>query len=276
MKSMTKPCYLTCIPKKYRISENVLKQAEKIVAEKDKNKKAGRPPIDSRRALSGIYYILRTGAQWNALPQCFGSCSAVHRYFQYLVRIDFFTDLWTAEIYEYDEQKGLDMKNQSADCAQTKAPLGGLATGPSPVDRAKRGSKRSVIVEGNGIPIGLAVGGANIHDSKLFCETLKSIPNNLEKPQAQKMRLDAAYDSEEVRTGLFNSNYLPRIAPNQRRKSKPKNNPYADEPKLRWVVERSHSWANRFRRILIRWEKKMPNFVGMLQFCFAITISGKL
>lgn len=55
------------------------------------------------------------------------------------------------EIEKYDKEKGLDMKNQFMDCAHTKPRLRGLETGSSTVDRKKIGTRRSVIVEGNGI-----------------------------------------------------------------------------------------------------------------------------
>jgi len=276
MKSMTKPCYQSCISKKYLLPAQLFETATKIIAEKASQQKLGRPKIDSKKALSGIYYLLKTGVQWNALPRCFGSSSAVHRYFQYLVLLNFFDTIWKVEVKNYSDTHGLDMKNQSGDCAHTKAPLGGAATGKSPVDRKKLGTKRSVIVEGNGVPIGLAVGPAQLHDSKLLPATLASIDHAIERPRLQKMQLDAAYDDNEVRIALFNYNYVPRIAPNQRRSKKTKYYAYSEELNTRWVSERTHSWSNRFRHILVRWDKKLANYEAMLHFAFASIIFAKL
>ena len=72
------------------------------------------------------------------------------------------------------------------DGAITKAPLGGEGTGPNPTDRAKSGTKRSLLVEGNGIPIGVAVDGANTHDMKLTGRTLESIVMERPDPTPDK------------------------------------------------------------------------------------------
>ena len=67
----------------------------------------------------------------------------------------------------YDELKGLDWSWLSMDGAMTKSPLGGgEKTGPNPTDRGKGGVKRSLLTEAQGIPVGLAVDGANRHDMK--------------------------------------------------------------------------------------------------------------
>ena len=71
-------------------------------------------------------------------------------------------------VARYDGLVGLDWEWQAMDGAMTKAPLGKEKTGPNPTDRAKRGVKRSLLVEGHGIPIGLEVEGANRHDFKMF------------------------------------------------------------------------------------------------------------
>ncbi len=85
----------------------------------------------------------------------------------------------------------------SMDGAMTKAPLGGKKTGPNPTDRGKDGVKRSLLTEGYGVPIGLAVDGANGHDMKLVRPTLESIVVERPQPthdQPQGMCLDKGYD----------------------------------------------------------------------------------
>src|SRR6266702_3510465 len=75
-------------------------------------------------------------------------------------------------------------------------------TGPHPTDRAKRGVKRSLLVEGHGIPIGLAVEGANRNDFKMGRATLESLPIERPKPtpeEPQHLCLDKGYDYDEVR-----------------------------------------------------------------------------
>ena len=72
----------------------------------------------------------------------------------------------------------------------TKAPLGGKGTGPNPTDRSKSGTKRSILVDGNGIPLAVAVAGANRHDMKLAEPTLKNIV--IERPRPTKKKKASA------------------------------------------------------------------------------------
>ena len=81
------------------------------------------------------------------------------------------TPVWAQGLGEYDGLVGLDWEWLAMDGAITKAPLGGKKTGPNPTDRAKRGTKRSVMTEASGIPVGVAVDGANRNDFKMARET---------------------------------------------------------------------------------------------------------
>jgi len=126
-------------------------------------------------------------------------------------------------------------------------------------------------VEANGVPVGLAVEGANRNDMKMVGETLESIPVERPEPtpeQPQGMCMDKGYDYDEVRQIVEEFGYTAHIkargeeAQEIKRKAKFK--------ARRWVVERTHSWMNRFRGILIRWCKKPENYIAMLHFAFAI------
>ena len=79
--------------------------------------------------------------------------------------------MWRVSLEEYDELKGIEWKWQAVDAAIKKAPLGGQATGPNPTDRAKRGTKRSLLVEANGVPLAIEVGPAQRHEVKMLAET---------------------------------------------------------------------------------------------------------
>jgi putative transposase len=227
-----------------------------------------------KRAISGIYYVLTTGIQWNALPRCFGSCSAVHRLFQKLTAVEFFKYLWYEELDQYNKNQGLKLKTQAIDCIYIKAPLGQEKTGKSPVDRRKLGTKRSILTDGNGIMIGCAIGSANQHDSTLFIDTLNSMPQHIIQPRYKVMYLDLAYDSTLIRTILFNHAYIPRITKNTRRsKNKIRLMPDGYE---RWFVESSHSWLNRFRKLFIRYEKHASNYLALVCFAATIVIFNKM
>lgn len=156
----------------------------------------GRPAANRRKVMSGILYVLRTGCQWNALPkEKYVSGKTAHRYFQRWVRAGVFRRMWIAGLTQYDALKGIAWKWQAADGIMTKAPLGGGKTGPNPTDRGKRGTKRSLLVDEHGVPIGMVVSGAHTPDGRLLAETLASIPVEPPSPQAtpQNLCLDKGY-----------------------------------------------------------------------------------
>jgi len=178
--------------------EPLLPQAKSRYRGRGKHRKhiGGQPAAQPRRLMSGILYILRTGCQWNALPKAtYGSGKTAHRYFQRWVRAGVFRRMWAAGLTDYDELKGIAWKWQAADGTMTKAPLGGGKTGPNPTDRAKSGTKRSLLVDERGAPLGLVVSGANTTDGKLLEATLASLPIERPDPHAtpQNLSLDKGY-----------------------------------------------------------------------------------
>src|SRR3954453_14239759 len=118
------------------------------------------PRVGDRRAMDAIFFVLRTGCQWNALNAT-GICSSssAHRRFQEWTTAGVFVTLWAIGLQEYDALKGLDWSWLAMDGAMTKAPLGGERTGRNPTDRGKLGTKRSLLTEAAGVPVGLAVEG---------------------------------------------------------------------------------------------------------------------
>ena len=220
--------------------------------------------------LDAIFYVLRTGCQWRALPRSLGASSTVHERFQGWVEAGVFRRLWTSGLLEYDDRVGIDWEWQAMDGAMTKAPLGGESTGRNPTDRGKQGTKRSLLVEGRGVPIGLTVDGANRHDMKLVERTLETLPLARPKPtpeQPHHLCLDKGYDYAAVRQTVLDFGYTAHIvARGQERHAKQHVPGYRAR---RWIVERTHSWMNRFRRLLIRWEKKIDHYVAFLHFACA-------
>jgi putative transposase len=232
----------------------------------------GRPRVADRRCADAIFYVLRTGCQWKALDLtdlCPGSTA--HDRYQEWVQADVFLELWQIGVEQFDELKGIDWEWLSMDGAMTKAPLGGEETGPNPTDRGKSGVKRSLLTEGQGVPLGLAVDGANRNDIKLVRETIESIVVERPQPTAehpQGMCLDKGYDYQEVRDTLQEFGFTAHIRSRGEEAKSIKEK--AGQKARRWVVERAHSWMNRFRRILIRWVKKPENYIAFLHFACAL------
>src|SRR5262249_44758720 len=140
-----------------------------------------RPPVDDRQAMDAIFFVLRTGCPWNALNET-GICSssAAHRRCQEWVEADVLVALWEQGLVEYDALQGIDWAWLAMDGAMTKAPLGGKKVGKNPTDRGKSGTKRSLLTDGSGVPIGLAVDGAKRNDFKMTRETIEQIA--IERP----------------------------------------------------------------------------------------------
>ena len=154
----------------------------------------------------------------------------------------------------------------------TRAPLGGRWVGKNPTDRGKLGAKRSLLVEADRVPVGLTVEGANRHDKKLAMATPESIPVDRPEPTPgipQRMCLDKGYDYDDTRASVaeFGVTAHARARGEEAEELKREAGQKAHR-----VVERTHSGMNRFRRVLIRWEKTVENYFGMLQLiCARIT-----
>lgn len=149
--------------------------------------------------------------------------------------------------------------------------MGGKSTGKNPTDRGKSGAKRSLLTDAAGIPLGLVIAGANRNDFKLTRQTLESIPIARPQPSEetpQGMCLDKGYDYDEVRALLQEFGFTAHIRARGEEAQAIKQE--AGYKARRWVVERTHSWMNRFRRLLVRWEKKPTAYLAMLHFACAL------
>ncbi len=149
-----------------------------------------------------------------------------------------------------------------------RLPWEGKKTGPSPVDRGKQGARRSIVTEGGGLAVGVVAAGANRNDFKLARETLESIPVERPAPalsRPQGMCMDKDYDKAEVYALLEEFGFTAHIRTRGEEALAIKRK--ARYKARRWVVERKHSWMNRFRTILIRWNKKADNYLGLLHLC---------
>ena len=147
----------------------------------------------------------------------------------------------------------------------------GKKTGPNPTDRAKGGVKRSLLTEGHGVPVGLVVAGANRPDLKLVEETVDSLIVKRPRPtktRPQGMCMDKGYDYAAVREIVQEFGFTAHMR--ARGEEAQALNRQAGFKARRWVVERTHSWMNRFRRVLIRWDKKVENYLAFLHFACAL------
>lgn len=275
--------------KPWTVSDEFWERVEPLVPKAPSRARGGRPRMSNRKAFEAMVYVLRTGIQWNALPREMGASSTVHERFQEWEREGFFEEVWRAGLLEYEEMEGIEWEWQSVDGVMTKAPLGKDATGPNPTDRAKKGTKRSMLTDGNGIPLAVVVEGSNRNDDKLLAATLDGIvvarPASADEASDhhhhhhhhQHLCLDAGYDSEAVREEVQLRGYEAHIRPRDKKKRREEDESHHPGAKARrWVVERTHSWLNRSRRLLVRWEKKTENYLAFVQLACAQLIFSKL
>ena len=233
----------------FRISDELWEVLEPLIPEHVNTHRfgGGRPRVPDRTCANGIFYVLRTGCQWKALDAT-GICSGVHR----PPALSEMGGRWGVSGFVAggtgaDELKGLDWSWLSMDGAMTKSPLSGGKTGANPTDRGKRGVKRSLLTEASGIPVGLTVDGANRHDMKLVRATVDSVPVDRPLPSPEHphgMCLDKGYDFAEVRRTLDEFGFTAHIRSRGEEAQAIKRE--AGFKARRWVVERTHSWLNRF------------------------------
>src|ERR687897_318746 len=201
----------------------------------------GRPRVPNRAVLAAIIFVLRTGCQWKALDATgLGSGSTAHRRFQEWVRAGLFFRLWRVAARRYDEVHGIDWRWLAVDGCLTKAPLSrSEGVGRNPTERGKQGVKRSLLVDGKGLPLAI------VHH---LC-------------------LDLGYDDAGSRHEATRRGYVVHIRgwreEVRKRTSKRKR-------ARRWVVERTHAWLNRCRRLLVRWERKVANHAAFLHLACAL------
>jgi len=135
----------------------------------------GRKVLPKRQILEGIFYVLRTGCQWKAVPKEYGAGSIIHIYFQEWMVLDFFKKIWVKSLEEYDELEKIAWEWQNLYGCMVKAPLAIEAAGRNPTDRGKNGNKKSLLTDENGLPLAVVFDGANRYDVKLLVVMLKSI-----------------------------------------------------------------------------------------------------
>ena len=263
---------------KLEISDKLWEVASQIIPQpifKGRGSAGGRPNKNLRVVLTGIIYWMKTGCQVELVPDEYGSTSTLKRYFYLWVRSGAFDTLYHQALAIYDEEIGIDWKWQSIDGSHKKSPYCKEQSGPNPTDRAKPGTKLSVMTDGNGIPISIVVNPANQHDSKSIEENFCAIM--AERPDPKKVRQhlcgDKAFDSEEINSVAKEWGFIPHIKSRGKEITLKKRGKF--KPR-RWVVERTHAWLNGSRGIFTRWLRSAECFAAFVALSCSILIVNKL
>ncbi len=128
--------------------------------------------------------------------------------------------------------------------------------------------KRHVLTDGRGVPLSVLITGANVHDKWMVADALDAVVLRSSRgPRRPKnLCLDKGYDYADAEAAVRARRVIPHI---RRRGEQPMLGCVRGKPR-RWVVERTNSWHNRFRGLLIRWERIAGNYLAMLQLASAI------
>src|SRR5438874_9916071 len=215
----------------------------------------GRKPLDYRKILTGILFVLKTGIAWDDLPAELGcGCGKTcRRYLQRWHQAGVWRQLHTLLLAELNGADQIDWQRALIDASFSKAPEGGEDTGPNPTDRGKSGSKHHVMTDAQGLPLAATVTAADVNEVTQVFGVLTSMPPVGGKPGPQRekperRRGDTGYDSEPVRQLLRWLGITPMLGQRGREHG-------SGLGVYRWFVERTIAWLHSFGRLRRRWDR---------------------
>lgn len=227
-----------------------------------------RPRVPDRIVFDKLVQILVLGAAYEKIADASCSATTLRRRRDEWIAAGIFTALEQLCLDSFDKMIGLELENLVVDGCIVKAPCGGETAGRSPVDRGKQGTKRSLLAEATGIPLGCVVAGANRHDSPLLRPTLETLGRfGFQLPERITVHLDAGYDSATTRNLLAELGCQGVISQKG----------FPLQAGARWVVERTNSWHNRgFRKLAICTERRTRVIEAFIALANAIIIVRRL
>ena len=128
--------------------------------------------------------------------------------------------------------------------------------------------KRHILTDRNGVPLSVLITGANVHDKWMVADVLDAVVLRTSRgPRRPKnLCLDKGYDYADAEAAVRTRRIIPHI----RRRGEPAMIGCVRGKPRRWVVERTNSWHNRFRGLLVRWERIAENYLAMLQLASGV------
>jgi transposase len=225
--------------------EPIWEQFRALLPERKTNHPLGchRLRIPERVVFDKLVEVLVFGCAYERIADASCSESTLRRRRDEWIELGVMERLREICLDAYDRLIGLKLSEVAVDCCITKAPCGGEKAGRSPVDRGKRGLKRSMAVDASGVPLGGVIAPANRHDSPLLVPTLEAASEALGVlPEETSVHLDRGYDSRLTRERLLELGLGWEIS------GKGKLTPYWAT--YRWVVERTSAWHNAHKKLV--------------------------
>ena len=252
------------------IIDPIWEQFEALLPERDVDHPLGchNPRIPDRVVFEKLVEVLVFGCAYERIADRSCSATTLRRRRDEWIDSGVMERLRGMVLDAYDRMIGLDLSDVAVDCCITKAPCGGEKAGRSPVDRGKRGIKRSMVVDANGIPLGAIAAPANRHDSPLLEETLDTMEALGELPERMSVHLDRGYDSGVTRERLWRRELVAEISK--------QGLPAPIAATKRWVVERTTSWSNAHKKLVWCTERVGSVIDFWLAFSTVIVVVGRL
>lgn len=240
-----------------------------LPAEKEPGPQGGRRPVVHFSVLKVIWFVLVTGCRWKDVPQEMGCCGETARTrLQAWERAGIWSQLHQLMLTMLREQNELHLATVIVDSTQVRAFGGGDATGPSPVDRRKKGTKFTLMVDRDGVPLIVRAAGANRSDQLEILPAVASFPVVPGKPgrprtHPEKLYADAGYDSDATRGILRWLGIEPHI--------RHRNGKHGSHlGRVRWVVERTISWIKGLRRMRVRYDRSATSIDAWTSIAAAV------
>jgi transposase len=230
----------------------------------------GRKPLDYRKVLTGILFVLKTGRAWDDLPAELGcGCGKTCRpYLQVWHRAGVWERLHAVLLAELNGADQLDWERALIDASFVKAPEGGEDTGPNPTDRSKSGSKHHVMTDAQGVPWAATTTAANVHDvTQALPVLLRMRPvggkRGPKRQRPRRLQGDRGYDSQPLRQILRWLGITPVLAARSTEHG-------SGLGVFRWCVERTLSWLHQFGRLRRRLDRLTEIQDAFLQLACAL------
>ncbi|MFJ6798911.1 IS5 family transposase [Streptomyces sp. NPDC091268] len=236
----------------------------------------GRLRVPDRVALAGVLYVLRTGVAWRDVPTESVGCSGATawRRLRDWTEAGVWSRLHAALLTELRRGGLLELDDCSVDGSHIRALKRGDLVGPSPVDRARSGSKHHLIVDRQGTPLAVTLTGGNRHDVTQLLPLLDAIPTirglrGRPRHRPRRLYADRGYDFDKYRRLLWKRGIKPMIA----RRGVAHGSGLG---KVRWVVERAFAWLHQFKRLHIRYERRADLHLGLLELACSLICLRRL
>lgn len=237
-----------------------------------------RARIPDRVCFEGILIRLVTGCAWVDVERLMGrrvSDTTLRDRRDEWIAAGVFDALADEAVAGYDRVIGLDLSECSVDGSQHKAPLGGEGTGPSPVDRGKRGWKWSLFTDRHGIPVGWTADGANRNDCVMLEPTLEAVAERGLLVECETLHLDRGYDNGVVRRLVIDVGIDDLVCSKVRARGTARAKKIVPLG-LRWPIERTNSWLSNFGQLRRNTDQRPAHRLAQLALAVALLLTAKL